>query len=110
MKQYAPCSKFALRVCMEGKISHFKIGSYSIRNCCLQSAYSQVGDEATLPVYSRAMAVRKDPDAFADALTGVYATDPHYGYKLKAIMEQNGYYKYDVQEGPSPNVGKTGFA
>lgn len=41
----------------------------------------------TSPRYARARAA-PDDDAFADALTGVYATDRHYGRKLKGIMHQ----------------------
>jgi flagellum-specific peptidoglycan hydrolase FlgJ len=37
--------------------------------------------------YRNAMKVKDDADAFADALTGVYATDPNYGMKLKSIMK-----------------------
>lgn len=36
--------------------------------------------------YSKARTHLDDPFAFADALTGVYATDPKYGSKLKKIM------------------------
>ncbi|WP_419687275.1 glycoside hydrolase family 73 protein [Burkholderia theae] len=36
--------------------------------------------------YSKARTHLDDPFAFADALTGVYATDPKYGGKLKKIM------------------------
>jgi hypothetical protein len=42
---------------------------------------------ATNPVYSAAMQQKQHPDAFADALTGVYATDPQYGSKLKWVMQ-----------------------
>jgi len=41
---------------------------------------------ATGPVYAPAMRERQDPDAFARALQGRYATDPHYAGKLLALM------------------------
>jgi flagellum-specific peptidoglycan hydrolase FlgJ len=41
---------------------------------------------ATAPVYAKARAKLPDPRAFADALTGVYATDPKYGTTLKSVM------------------------
>ncbi len=41
---------------------------------------------ATSKYYAKARAVENDPDKFADALTGVYATDPKYGEKLKKLM------------------------
>jgi flagellum-specific peptidoglycan hydrolase FlgJ len=49
----------------------------------------------TASPYAKARMFSGDPNAFADALTGVYATDPHYGSKLKAIMKQYNLYKYD---------------
>jgi flagellum-specific peptidoglycan hydrolase FlgJ len=42
------------------------------------------------------MEVAKNPDALADALTGVYATDPHYGAILKSIMKVHDLYQYDA--------------
>jgi hypothetical protein len=50
---------------------------------------------ATAPVYGDAMKQKQDPEAFADALTGVYATDPTYGYTLKWVMENYGLLQYD---------------
>jgi hypothetical protein len=41
---------------------------------------------ATAAPYTNAMKLKDDPDAFADALTGVYATDPNYGTTLKWVM------------------------
>ena len=50
---------------------------------------------ATASYYARARMFSADPNGFADALTGVYASDPHYGTKLKAIMKQYNLYQYD---------------
>jgi hypothetical protein len=61
---------------------------------------SQAFDEhgrllATAPVYKDAMKDTANPEAFADALTGVYATDPNYGFTLKWVMENYGLSQYD---------------
>ena len=45
--------------------------------------------------YKHAMTLVDDPDGFADALTGVYATDPHYGAVLKSVMKKYNLYQYD---------------
>jgi flagellum-specific peptidoglycan hydrolase FlgJ len=45
--------------------------------------------------YANAMTQSKDPNAFAAALTGVYATDPTYGAKLIQLMKQYDLYRYD---------------
>ena len=50
---------------------------------------------ATSPVYKDAMKVASDPEAFADALTGTYATDPKYGFTLKWVIENYGLSKYE---------------
>src|SRR5262249_40570959 len=50
---------------------------------------------ATSGYYTHAMAQRRDPNAFAAALTGVYATDPQYGAKLVSLMQQYDLYRYD---------------
>ncbi len=50
---------------------------------------------ATGPAYRHAMADRHLPDAFAAALTGVYATDPDYGSHLIALMRLYNLYRYD---------------
>ena len=51
---------------------------------------------ATSGYYTRAMAVRAHPDAFANDLTGVYATDPGYGANLIALMKLYNLYQYDT--------------
>jgi flagellum-specific peptidoglycan hydrolase FlgJ len=50
---------------------------------------------ATAPAYRDAMKQVANPEAFADALTGVYATDPNYGFTLKWVMENYGLSRYD---------------
>ena len=45
--------------------------------------------------YVAAMKLADDPEAFADALTGVYATDPEYGMTLKWVMKNYGLLAHD---------------
>ena len=45
--------------------------------------------------YQHAVTFVGDPDAFANALTGIYATDPHYGRSLIALMKALNLYQYD---------------
>jgi flagellum-specific peptidoglycan hydrolase FlgJ len=52
---------------------------------------------ATSGYYQAAMARSDDPDAFASALTGVYATDPQYGQTLISLMRQYNLYEYNHQ-------------
>jgi hypothetical protein len=48
------------------------------------------------------MADRHMPDAFAAALTGVYATDPGYGSHLIALMRLYHLYRYDSTQPATP--------
>jgi hypothetical protein len=50
---------------------------------------------ATGRSFVNAMNNASDPGAFADALNGVYATDPNYGYTLKWVMQTYGFMRYD---------------
>jgi hypothetical protein len=50
---------------------------------------------ATRPAYKIAMQQVQNPEAFADALTGVYATDPNYGMTLKWVMQKYNLRIYD---------------
>ena len=50
---------------------------------------------ATSGYYTRAMADRGVPDAFANDLTGVYATDPEYGANLIGLMRLYNLYRFD---------------
>ena len=56
---------------------------------------------ATSGYYTRAMADRAVPDAFANDLTGVYATDPDYGANLIALMKLYHLYQFDTAGGPA---------
>jgi flagellum-specific peptidoglycan hydrolase FlgJ len=51
---------------------------------------------ATSGYYTHAMADTLDPDAFANDLTGIYATDPNYGTSLIALMRLYNLYRYDA--------------
>ena len=57
---------------------------------------------ATSGYYARAMADRAYPDAFANDLTGVYATDPDYGANLIALMRLYNLYQYDSARAATP--------
>jgi flagellum-specific peptidoglycan hydrolase FlgJ len=57
---------------------------------------------ATSGYYARAMADRAYPDAFANDLTGVYATDPGYGANLIALMKLYNLYQYDAPPAATP--------
>ena len=59
---------------------------------------------ATSGYYTRAMAARRSPNAFAAALTGVYATDPTYGATLIGLMRQYNLYRYDAGVGAGASV------
>jgi flagellum-specific peptidoglycan hydrolase FlgJ len=62
----------------------------------MSDAFDQHGQLlATGRPYAAARTHLDDPDAFADALTGVYATDPNYGTALKRLMKSNDLYQYD---------------
>jgi flagellum-specific peptidoglycan hydrolase FlgJ len=52
---------------------------------------------STASPYRPAMELVKDPDQFADALTGVYATDPQYGTTLKWVMDNYQLKQYDTK-------------
>jgi flagellum-specific peptidoglycan hydrolase FlgJ len=59
---------------------------------------------ATSGYYTRAMADRAYPDAFANDLTGVYATDPDYGANLIALMRLYNLYQYDTAPTATPSA------
>ena len=64
----------------------------------LTEAFEQHGRLlATAPVYRPAMEKKDDPEAFADALTGVYATDPQYGTTLKYVIKT---YNFTIHDKP----------
>jgi flagellum-specific peptidoglycan hydrolase FlgJ len=65
---------------------------------------------ATSGYYARAMADRAHPDAFANDLTGVYATDPGYGANLIALMKLYNLYQYDTPAHVTPAPAVSGRA
>ncbi len=56
---------------------------------------------ATSGYYTAAMAVRQQPDSFAQALTGVYATDPSYGTNLISLMQRFNLYRFGASGQPA---------
>ena len=50
--------------------------------------------------FTNAMANRHQPNAFAQALTGVYATDPSYGATLIGLMQHYDLYRFDAAAAP----------
>jgi lysozyme len=66
---------------------------------------------ATSGYYTRAMADRAVPDAFANDLTGVYATDPEYGANLIGLMRLYNLYRFDSPTGnPAHAAASNGAA
>lgn len=65
---------------------------------------------ATSGYYTRAMADRGVPDAFANDLTGVYATDPEYGSNLIAMMKLYDLYRYDSASSASHHQSPSAHA
>ena len=55
--------------------------------------------------YQQAMAERQNPDQFAAALTGVYATDPNYGANLISLMRRYDLYRYGASHAGQPDRG-----
>ena len=78
--------------------------SFRVYHSVAQSIADHSNLLATGESYQQAMANRQSPDAFANDLTGVYATDPSYGSSLIAIMRLYNLYRYD----PTPIAAPTG--
>ena len=58
--------------------------------------------------YQQAMSDRTEPDKFAAALTGVYATDPNYGANLISLMRRYDLYRYGGSGQGQPGGGRRG--
>ncbi len=58
--------------------------------------------------YQQAMGDRTNPDKFAAALTGVYATDPDYGANLISLMRRYDLYRYGVSGDGQPRAASRG--
>lgn len=71
----------------------------------LAEAFSEHGRLlAQAKPYAKAREKLPDPFAFADALTGVYATDPKYGEKLKTLIRAYNLTQYDRAPKAAPIV------
>ncbi len=57
---------------------------------------------ATHAAYAHVMAMAGKPLAFARALTGIYATDPHYGDELVALIGGHDLQQYDAKPSVAP--------
>lgn len=53
----------------------------------IEAAFDDHGRILNLPVYKKARAYLPDVNAFCNALTGVYATDPNYGKVLISVID-----------------------
>ena len=72
------------------------INSFRVYNSTAESIDDHGRLLASSGHYRQAMADRRNPDAFAESLTGLYATDPSYGTKLISLMQQYDLYRYDA--------------
>lgn len=61
----------------------------------VEEAFDEHAKLLLRPIYAKARMVLPDVDKFADALTGLYATDLGYGKALKAVMHGGNFYQYD---------------
>ncbi len=61
-----------------------------------QSVSDYMRNLSTNKAYKSCRKHLNDPNLFAKSLTGIYATDPHYGDKLIRLMEQFNLYQYDL--------------
>ncbi len=64
---------------------------------------------ATAPCYAEARACRADPAAFARALAGHWATDPHYVEKLLGVYRDSRLNEMDVRSPGPVHAGPSGF-
>ncbi len=80
--------------------------SFRVYNNTAQSIDDHGKLLASSGYYGKSMADRRNPNAFALALTGIYATDPSYGTQLISLMRQYNLYRYDVAS-PAPKAAPT---
>lgn len=74
----------------------------------IEQAFDRLGELlANRSPYAAARQHTRDPDAYARALEGHYATEPGYGESLVGMLRDNDFYQYDQwgegsSRGPSP--------
>lgn len=94
-KPPAPCTSCMTREVVDGHVIH--VAQFFADYVDMTDAFdAHARLLATAKPYARARALLPDAEKFAHALTGVYATDPHYGDTLVSIMRTNNLQQYDT--------------
>ena len=99
-KPPAPCTSCMTREVIHGEVIHETqfFADYPDMSGAFDAHAKLL---ATYGAYANARRKLPDAEAFAHALTGVYATDPHYGDTLVSVMRTHGLSEYDVPHPPT---------
>ncbi len=98
-KPPAPCTSCMTREVINGKVIHLP-QFFADYPSMVDAFDAHAKLLATYSAYAKARTKLPNAEAFATALTGVYATDPHYGQMLISIIRSAGLTKYDHDAAP----------